>query len=313
MRKIIGIIVLFIALPIWAATGADHSRGHAFEVTVGGGYSSLGYKMNNVADRLESKTTGSYNFQAHFGYNWFFCEYVGIGVGVDAQHYGQKATLNGTLTWSDVTDTNGELYDHVLNIDSWSEKQDYWAVEIPVSLVFSIPVQDVVYITAQVGGKYGLPVSQAYAGGGSLTHIGYYKPWDLTLENKPNHGFYTETDFAPKGKLTKKNYWALFAKVGVAIPLVEHLDLLVQGYFNYALTRINGEGQNELLGFRNGRPGQDETHYFMNNYTSLANTEVITDSFNPWSAGVEIGIRYTIKNRKKATYPCRCLDNYWIY
>ena len=312
MRKIIAILIVFIALPLWAAGGVSHSRGHAFEVTVGGGYSSLGYKVNNVADRLASSTSGSYSLQAHIGYNWFFSEYMGVGIGVDAQHYGQKATLNGLLTWSGVTDTNGERYDHMLNLNNWAEQQNYWTVEIPLSLVFSFPVQDKLYITAQVGGKYGLPLSGKYAGSGSLTHSGYYEPWGLTLDNKPNHGFYTEQGFNPKGTLTKKNYWALFAKVGVAIPLVEHLDLLVQGYFNYALTAIGQSGRNEALGFRNDRPGQEEAHYFMQNYTDLSNTGVINGSFKPWSAGVEIGVRYTIQTKKKNNTPCRCLNNYWM-
>ena len=314
MRKITVIIALFILLPLWAAeTGRYHSRGNAFEITVGGGYSSLGYKVNNVADQLASKTSGSYSLQVHIGYNWFFCEYAGLAVGADIQHYGQKATLNGLLTWSGVTDTDGEKYDHLLNLNNWTEQQNYWAVEIPVSFVFSFPVvQDKLYITAQVGGKYGIPLSAKYAGSGALTHSGYYAPWGLTLADKPNHGFYTEQGFTPKGTLPKKNYWTVFAKVGVAIPLVEHLDLLVQGYFNYALTAIGQSGSNVALGFRNDRPGQEEAHYFMQNYTDLSNTSVITGSFKPWSAGLEIGIRYTIPTKKTNKYPCRCLNNYWM-
>lgn len=312
MRKLSAILVLFFALPLWAANGLYHSKGHAFELTVGGGYSSLGYKVNNVADQLASKTTGSYSLQAHFGYNWFFTEYMGLAVGVDAQHYGQKATLNGLLTWNGVTDTNGERYNHILGLNNWSERQNYWAVEIPVSFVFSIPVRDVLYITAQLGGKYGLPLSQSYAGSGALTHSGFYEPWNLTLTNKPNHGFYTEQNFSPKGTLSKKNYWAIFAKAGVAIPLVDHLDLLVQAYFNYVLTNINESGQNEPLGFRNDRPGQEEAHYFMRNYTDLSNTGVINQPFKPWSVGLEIGVRYTIATKKAHKYPCRCLGYYWL-
>ena len=312
MRKLTALIVLFITLPLWAATGARHSRGHAFEVTVGGGYSSLGYKVTNITDNLASKTSGSYSLQAHLGYNWFFSEYVGLGVGVDMQHYGQQAKLNGTLSWSGVTDTNGEKYDHTLDINNWAEKQNYWAVEIPVSIVFSIPVQDKLYITAQVGGKYGLPLSGKYAGSGTLTHSGWYAPWGLTLTNIPNHGFYTEKGFSPKGTLPKKNYWTVFAKVGVAIPLVEHLDLLVQGYVNYAITAVGQSGRDDAIGFRNDRPGQEQAHYFMNNYTDLSNTAVINGAYKPWSAGLEIGVRYTIQTKKTNKYPCRCLNNYWM-
>lgn len=134
----------------------------------------------------------------------------------------------------------------------------------------------------------------------------------MTLTDKPNHGFYTEEHFQPKGTLQKKNYWTVFAKAGVAVPLVEHLDLLVQAYFNYVLTNISDKGQNGLVGFRNDRPEQEQTHYFMTDYIDLSNTGVITEAFKPWSTGLEIGIRYTIAP-KKAHYPCKCLENYYLY
>ena len=309
MRKILLISVLALTLPLWAADGY-HSRGHAFEVTVGGGYSSLGYKVNNVAERLTSETFGSYSVQAHIGYSWFFIEYMGISAGVDVQHYGQSNSLNGLLSWNGVTDTDGERYEHRLGINDWSERQDYWNLEVPVSLVFSIPVKDVVYITAQVGGKFGLPFVGTYTGGGDLTHSGYYEPWDLTLTNKPNHGFYSEGNFEPKGDIQKKNYWSIFAKAGVALPLIEHLDLLMQVYFNYALTEIADDGQYGLVGFRNDRPGQEEAHYFMTNYIDMRNTGVISQPAKPWSVGLEVGIRYTIPTKKKAKHPCHCMDDY---
>lgn len=303
-------MALVCALPLWSVENTVHSRGHSFEITVGGGYSSLGYKVNEVSALLNSRTIGSYSAQGHLGYNWFFTEYVGLGVGLDVEHYGQSAKLDGQLVWEGVTDTDGEKYDHHLALNKWSETQDYWTFEIPVSLVFSIPVQDKVYITLQAGGKYGIPLTAGYSGKGELTHTGYYKPWDLTLMEKPNHGFYSETAFTPKGAITRKNYWSVFAKAGVAIPLVEHLDLLVQAYFNYALTEVANTEQNGVLGFRDDRPGQEQTHYFMDPYIGLGNTAVITDAFKPWSVGLEVGIRYTITPERKAKYPCRCMDIY---
>lgn len=309
MRKFAFILVIAISLPILSAPRAYHSRGHAFEVSAGAGYASLGYEVNTIAGQLASKTAGTYSAQAHIGYNWFFSEYAGFAIGVDAQHYGQSATLDGLLHWNGVTDSDGELYEHILELRKWSERHDYWTIEVPVSFVFSIPVHNVVYITTQIGGKYGLPLSANYTGNGSLTHTGYYKPWNLTLSDKPNHGFYTEENFKPKGTLPSKSYWTVFAKAGVAVPLIEHLDLLVQAYFNYALTNIAEKGQDEPIGFRNDRAGQEQNHYFMSNYTDLHNTAVITDPFKPWAVGLEIGIRYTIAHRSKSKYPCRCLKN----
>ena len=306
MRKIALIAVLLIVWTFGAAEPARQKGGHAFEATVGAGYASLGYNVNDITPDIHTTTVGFYGLQAHIGYNWFFSKYLGVAVGVDAHHYGQKTTLSGTLVWKGVTDTDGERYEHRLRLDKWNEQQDCWTVEIPLSLVFAFPIPDKCSITAQIGGKFGLPLSATYNGYGTLIHTGYYEPWNLVLSDKPNHGFYTERDFKPKGQFRNKNYWTVFAKAGVTLPLAEHLDLLVQLYANYALTSLADEGQNEVLGFRNDRPGQEQNHYFMSNYTDLHNTPVITDRFKPWDIGLEIGIRYTISSHKHQ-YPCRCL------
>lgn len=311
MRKTLLIIALAAVLPIWCAP--YHSKGHSFELTIGGGYSSLGYNAKKVTDNLVPSSSGSYALGAHIGYNWFFTEYVGLGIGVDAQRYGHSTSLNGTLTWQGVTDTDGELYDHRLALNSWKENQQYWNVEIPLSLVFSFPIREKVYITAQIGAKYCMPISGSYSGAGVLTHSGYYQPWNLTLEDKPNHGFYTESDFHPKGNMPSRHYWSIFAKLGVAIPIADQLDLLIQANINGAITPCVKEGEQQLIGFRNDRAGQEQTHYFMNDYTALYNTEFTNGAIKPFSAGLEIGIRYTIRSNKRRSYPCRCLRDYYYY
>jgi len=309
MRKTLLILALAAALPVWCAP--NHSKGHSFEFTIGGGYSMLGYGVKQATENLTPTSSGSYGVGLHLGYNWFFTEYVGLGVGVDAQRYGQSTTLNGTLSWIGVTDTDGELYDHRLALHSWKESQQYWNVEIPLSLVFSIPVDEKIYITAQIGAKYCVPISGSYSGGGVLTHSGYYQPWNLILEDKPNHGFYTENDFHPNGRMPKSNYWSIFGKLGVAIPLVDNLDMLIQATVNGAITPCAKEGEAQIIGFRNDRAGQEQTHYFMTDYIALYNTEFTTGKIKPLSAGLEIGIRYTIQAHRHRRYPCRCVRDYY--
>ena len=313
MRRYTFVLMLLVAMTA-VAQSTDHSRGHSLEVTVGGGYSSLGYKPNSF-ETLDASSSGSYNLQAHIGYNFFFIEYMGVGIGADIARYGHTTTLKGELVYAGVTDTDGERYDHHVSLHDWDESQDLWALEVPLSLVFSIPIQDRVYITAQVGGKCGVPVASNYKGSGTITHYGYYEPWDLTLSDMANHGFYTNKDFAPKGKWDSQIYWSVFAKAGVAIPLIEHLDLLVQVYFNYALTKASQEGEEYgVVGFRNDRADGAAIHTFMPEYTDLRNTPVITSTYKPWSVGAEVGIRYTIPMRQHSKYPCRCVnDAYGIY
>lgn len=284
----------------------------AFEIGIGAGYGTLGAKSGEAMPGTQVNTPGSWSMSAHAGYSFFFCDYVGIGVGADVTRHGQRIGIDGEQVWRGVIDTDGERYDHHMILNGWSEAQETWYIEIPVSLKANIPAGRV-YIMLEAGGKYGLPISTKYSGSGTTTHYGYYEPWDLTLRDMPDHGYYTEEGFRPTGEIEGlKNRWSVFGKVGVGIPLNDWLDLTAQLYGQYALTAIGTAGGEENLGFRNDRPGQAEAHYFMSDYTSALHTQMVKGDMKPWNIGVEIGLRFVIPHRQKECWPCKINTGYKV-
>lgn len=310
MKKIVILISALLVLP--AAVHASHwqtenGTSSRFEVTVGGGYTALGYQFDNnlLPATMSVKNTGSWTVKGHIGYQFFFLKWMGIGVGANFQRYGGAAQLDGNMVWNKVTDTDGEMYNHTLSLNKWKQKDQIWMVEIPVSLCFAIPLNNV-FLTLEAGGMYGIPVIHNYKGDGTTQHTGYYEPWHLPLHDQPDHGFYTEKGFHPDGDIKTKSGFAIFGKIGVAIPMTDHLQLLVQAYGHYYLSSIVTTSDGNTFGFRNDRASMQDAHYFMEDYSSLSTTGLIKKDPKPWNVGVEVGIRLVFPHRSRH---CNC--NWW--
>lgn len=280
-----------------------------FEFALGGGYSSFGYKVasEGALETLNANATGNYSLDAHLSMNIFFCDYFGIGLGADIDRFGGATHLQGDLLWHDVTDTDGELYDHHLHIHSWKEKQFATYLAPQLMFVGVIPAGNM-KITLGAGAEYGILLGNiAYQGEGKLTHTGFYRPWNLTLHDVDAHGFYTSDSFKPNGKyeIQSGSLLALVARAGVAIPVHDNWDILVNAVFKYSVwTNITAGGANPI-GF------QDDAvnHYFISDYSSLLTTPATQGTIAPWMVGLEVGIRYTFPFKKKSHYSCICLED----
>ena len=312
MKRRLATWILLGAVCLMHAASAGHNFGVSFDVAVGGGYSSLGSLSSNLSS-FSVSPAASYGLNAHVGANIFFCEYVGLGIGADVARYGGAVCLNGKQSWPNVTDTDGENYTHHLSIEGWKERVALTYVAPGASLLFAAPVGPI-HLSAAVGAEYGFYLGGSYDGGGSLTHSGFYAPWNLTREDLPDHGFYTETRFHPKGK-TIDCAPDLFvtARLGVLIPLIEHLDLTAHVMAKYGLLGQTAVGGHNSVGFRDDREGMADAHYFMTDYQSLLTTPIVSGDVHPLLIGAEIGLRYTIPFKpyqKKSRHKCMCWKGY---
>lgn len=287
-----------------------HSRNSSIEMGVQFGTGGFGYKLPKNSG-LEAKNIASLSWQIHTGYNYFFLENMGVGIGLDVSSFAQTSRLNGTLSYLDVTDTDGERYTHRLDLDDWTERQNAYFVEIPLGLKFCGGGPNV-YFIAELGAKVGFNVAASYKGiKGTTTHYGVYPMWGtelepLVLRDMDPHGFYTATDYHPQGKFDPN--WKLsasvYGKIGMAVPVAEYLDMTFQVCAQYSLTDSYKAGGENELGFLNDRKGQEEAHYFLPEYSSILGTKYTSGACRPWSVGLEIGLRYTFP-AKAPCYPCR--------
>lgn len=315
-RFLFAIVGVLLSLSMSAQ---NPSKGISFDVQVGAGYSTLGYKVN-AQDVLPASTVGSYGLNAHIGINYFFSRYVGISMGADVARYGSQMRLGGTLAYPDVTDTDGERYTHSLTIHSWCEQQQQIYLAPQLLLQATAPV-GMARLSFALGVEYGFCLRSFYSAKGDLEHTGFYEPWNLTLHDVPSHGFYRGDNLRPRGLFAADmQQLSLVARAGVLIPLARRLDLSVHALFKYSVLggrSLNGqnaafgEAGGELpLGFREepGSVSQEvyDAHAFMPAYSPLVSTALTSGAYKPLLVGLEIGIRYTIPfGRKK--YPCRCV------
>jgi len=295
MKRILWTLTLVVLLPAFLQARS------VLEFTLDAGYSSTSYKLS------EGKLTGGLGYGANLGYAWFFHQNVGLGLGFGFRHYAGGVKIDGTLDYKDVVDTDNEPYEHFTYYNNWREKQDMYYLEFPVSLQVFVPLQGV-HLWMAVGANYSLSMSGKTAAQGDLTHRGYYKKWDLTLDI-PAHGFYETSDFKPSQNIKPESTVALFARLDVGIPLTRHLDLIIGANVHYAVMSVYKLERTTPLGFRNDKKEWSEAHKFMENYSSLLNTPIVSGKALPWSVDFEIGLKYSFSHKHQKKYTCRCMSD----
>jgi len=287
---------------------------HNIQVLLGAGYSTMGYSLG-----ADGKQTGSYGLNAQLRYLYYFTPNWGIGVGVGFSDYGSTGVLNTTTVFTpNVSDSDmpmpgmkGEDYEHHVKTHDWKESQRAYMVDVPVMVQCTYPIPNVqlengpLKIYADLGANIGLPVSaRRQLQGGSIEHVGWYKPWKLELTDIAGHDFYSEeaADFETTAqKLTvKMPAIGLMADVGVAIPLLKNLDLLVGVYANYVVNDVCANKQD--IGWKNVNATGYKTHDFMNEYAGIIGTQYAS-SIHPWQAGVRVGINFNTRTVQRKEAP----------
>lgn len=299
MRKRILIIFLTIGLSL-PTVAQMHS---ALEISVGGGWSSLGYTMKPDQADVNGANKGSWGAQVHVGYALFFIPHVGLGVGADFTRYGSTASLSGTARWNGVIDTNGEKYNHLTLLHSFKDRQDVYYVEIPLTFYFVYPITDQLSFNLEAGAKYGIPVIGNASFRADIEHQGDYGIWGLNLHDVPGHGFYREKNFHGSYPVSFKNQISAFLKLGVACEISRNIQLFANIYGDYGFVNALPSGQADL-GFRNDRAGMETTHSFMPAYHGIITTNNISAKSHPLQVGLEIGLRFVFPHKK--SYPCIC-------
>lgn len=298
--------VIFCTLLCLVTVQAQRRVGSFIEFSGGGGWSSLTYSLKDVPATLEATQAGSYGLTLHAGYGLLFNSYIGIGLGVDMSRYGATARVSGDVWWNDVTDTDGERYNHCTHINRWRDRQELYYVEVPLTLYFFIPTSSSVKITTELGMKYAFPFVRTTSYEGNVTHTGQYPGWGLTATDMPNHGFYS-SDLSGKGSFDIQHQLIAFAKAGVMLPIGRRTYFFTHLYATCGMRNATGAtASQEDWGLRDNTEGAEQTHYFMNQASSVLETRLPTGKFLPVSAGIEVGIRIRFSSRTQ-NYPCRCV------
>ena len=299
-------IVLFGIL-LCLLTGQAQQRGDSFlEFSAGGGWSTLTYSLNGTPDGLQASQAGSYGLNFHVGYGVMLHPYVGLGIGADISRFGATARLKGEMVWNDVTDTDGERYNHYTRINRWNDRQELYYVEVPLTIYFWFPTSSIVSVSAELGLKYAYQFLRNTVYEGNVTHMGQYPAWGMTVTDVPNHGFYS-SDLTGKGHFDAQHQVTAFAKLGIMLPISPKLYFFSHLYAACGMRNAIGKiDAQQKLGFREDTDEAADMHYFMNPASSVLETNLPKGEFLPVSIGLEVGLRIRFAASTKR-YPCRCL------
>lgn len=293
-----------VILIAWMSLTASAQTGSFLEFSAGGGWSTLTYSLKNAPSTIQTSQSGSYGLHFHAGYGYLIVPSFGIGIGVDVSRFGAEANMSGEMRWKGVTDTDGEKYNHVAQLNRWHERQEIYYVEVPLTFYVFIPTSSELKVSLELGAKYAFPFRSDDSYQANVTHFGEYPLWGLTLRDMPNHGFST-VDLTGKGRLEPKGQLMAFAKIGVSYPLAPNIYFFTNAYATYGLLKTDRTQEGTAFGLRQDTQKAREMHYFIPPAVSVIQTNLPSGSFLPVSAGLEIGIRFFFPPKKK--YPCRCL------
>ncbi len=239
MRRALCIVFCaFVSMTAWARS--------AFEITLDGGYAML----IHYPDFTDGTGKGSYGLGAHIGYTYYPTRYFGFGIGLDTHRYGGLLARPYSETLYGVYDSNGEIHDLTHDYTSWNRHVQLWYFEPNISLQFPVPFANRFGLLFAVGVKYQVGISGSTATDWTVTHLGYYPKWHMTITDVPEYGFGTEKGNIPTEKIPAPNQVAMFFRADALIPIATGWQFVAGINAQYGLTNYQPLSVNFELGFR---------------------------------------------------------------
>ena len=294
MRRGLFIYLLLVCItPIFAGRAATSY----YTFTLRGGYGSMDFGLK------EGVTKGSIAYGVELEYAYFFLPYIGIGIGGDVQRVGSTGVLNTSITWNNVFDTDGEMYKHVVNLHNWSEKQRAFNVEVPITLQTQFDLNQSCRLLLKAGAAYSWLIQHKTNAKGTIEHLGNYDRWHLQLDI-PEYGFYTEKGFNPQYAFNNVHSCTFRLSADVCFYTRSNVELLCGIYACLNIRNLNTE--HSPIGFRNDRPEGSVFHPFMNEYSTILNTNYVGSKLYSYTIQLQFGIRLHQPHRK-INYDCKCV------
>ena len=290
-KLFIFLFVSIIALPLLSQSLPTSY----YTLLLRGGYGKSDYGLENGTIK------GSIAYGAEFEYAFFFHKNVGIGIGTDFQCIGSTGILNTSLFWNDVIDTDGERYNHQLNLYDWRERQTAFYLEFPVTLQTQFRFSPSCGLLLKAGAAYALMLTQKTSAYGTIEHLGNYDRWYLMLDI-PEYGFYIEKDFKPKYNFNNVHSYTLIFSADMCFATRSNIEFLCGLYAGLNIRNL--KTQHSPLGFRNDREGSAVFHYFMNDYSTILNTDYVKNTMYSYSIQLQLGIRFSQNHYRK--HKCNC-------
>lgn len=256
-------------------------KGHYLYVNGGGGLHNLHYELKDGTQQAGLGCT------FNLGYNYFITPHWGIGTGLGVQSFlsGSKLNYNTSFT---ATDVDNEAYLFRTNYTDWEETQNAWMLDIPVGISYKTKLSQKWKLQTTLGGKISLPISAKYSTeAGSIQTTGFYPQYNAVVDEIPEIGFNTFTEF-PSKDITLNPVISAYLDLGGLYSLNKNLDLYIGAYANYALNNAIDAQTSEVY----QQTGGTYNGVFVSNQT---------DKVTPISFGLKLGLTWHAKCKKSVT------------
>ena len=162
---------------------------HEFLTWLGGGLSSLNYSPT-FGDR-------AYRFGGilGLGYGLHFNPHWSLGIGAEIGLYNMRMDVEDLVDSYPIKDLDAADVGYYAKIESYTEKQRLFTVNIPLWLQYQTPIVDSKHeFYAALGFKLGIPFSAKYRSENVVFDtFGYYDEWHQTLYDQRDLGYGSNT------------------------------------------------------------------------------------------------------------------------
>ena len=294
IQRIPLVAMIFLFMPCHA----QYQEKNEVSVFAGGGFSPLYYTLHNVP---ESKLTPGFGGVAGLGYTFFFNNVIGIGTGVEIGLYNSKVTI-GQFSDKYSSSDGEENFEFRYAVNGYTEKQNLFAVQIPLFVQFQFPLlfdEHLTYFT--LGGRVGFPFSANYRSSSeSYTTSGYYSKYDVLLEAPASQGFGTFLNQTYKEEIKFKHpLYMLSAELGMKWLIADYFSLYTGIYFDYSLNDIYQNKQyDSFLRYSASEPAAFSNYSILQSRYNLNNTPgSFTGRIFPHALGLKIRLSFRIPDK----------------
>lgn len=285
---------LRLSLGLIVCIGGICKIGMAQEVTVtiGGGLQGVHHQGGQVNGDV--KVGGGLGI----GYTYYFSKEWGVATGIGFDLYRTNLGIgdNRVISSFEVDDTTSAFEYRVIPT-GYREEQNLYSLSVPVMLTYkSLPSgSGKVGFYVRAGSKIVFPLRQNIDVRAERLQLrGYYPDLNLEIDDLPNHGFGTLTDFSGESQ-NELSTVVLTASVetGLYFKLKPTIDLYTGLYVDYGLSDLRDKDRNSnIVGY--GPMGTNE----ISAKGGMANKDLI-DKSRLMALGVKVRIGFSLNRRQE--------------
>jgi hypothetical protein len=182
------------------------------------------------------------------GYIYSLTDHIGIGSGVEFAQYKQKVFLeqaSATQTNYEV-DRTGSAFAYTISTSNYNEYQTLQAIQIPLFVQYKKNINTGVDFNFRAGIKYFLPISYKIKSSAEMVKgVGYYPDLNLYIDNLPEYGFGSESNYEQSGEYNTKGILMSTFELGFTFQMGEKGALYTAMFLDSGYGSILNQKENQ--------------------------------------------------------------------